>query len=132
MAELKQLSEETIALFWSDMDALGHLNNVTYFRYMEEVRVRWLSAAGFDFTSSDTGPVLYDAQCTYMKPMVYPASLRIVLLAEPPRRSSVNLFYHFYSSSEVMVAKASSKIVWVDYQRMKSISLPDSLQQRLS
>ena len=29
---------------WGDMDALGHVNNTVYFRYMEQARIEWLFA----------------------------------------------------------------------------------------
>ena len=29
-------------LRWADMDALGHINNTCYFRYMEQARIEWL------------------------------------------------------------------------------------------
>ena len=29
---------------WGDMDAMGHVNNTVYFRYMEQTRIEWLYA----------------------------------------------------------------------------------------
>ena len=29
---------------WGDMDALGHVNNTVYFRYMEQARIEWVRA----------------------------------------------------------------------------------------
>ena len=29
---------------WGDMDALGHVNNTVYFRFMEQARIEWLYA----------------------------------------------------------------------------------------
>ena len=41
--EVKKLVYEMlIPIRWGDMDAMGHLNNTTYFRYLEIVRVDWL------------------------------------------------------------------------------------------
>ena len=37
----KLVHVERFPIFWGDMDALGHVNNVTYFRYMEQARVAW-------------------------------------------------------------------------------------------
>jgi acyl-CoA thioester hydrolase len=31
---------------WGDMDAVGHLNNTYYFRYLEQIRLNWLEAMG--------------------------------------------------------------------------------------
>ena len=30
------------AIRWGDMDALGHVNNTVYFRYMEQARIEWV------------------------------------------------------------------------------------------
>ena len=38
--------EARFALEWGDMDALGHVNNAAYFRYMENARVGWMYAIG--------------------------------------------------------------------------------------
>jgi hypothetical protein len=32
----------TIPIRWGDMDAMGHVNNTVYFRYLESARIEWL------------------------------------------------------------------------------------------
>jgi acyl-CoA thioester hydrolase len=32
---------------WGDQDAMGHVNNTVYFRYMEQTRIEWLESFGF-------------------------------------------------------------------------------------
>ena len=45
--EVKKLVYEVvIPIRWGDMDAMGHVNNTTYFRYMETVRIDWMHAIG--------------------------------------------------------------------------------------
>ncbi|MEP7084173.1 MAG: thioesterase family protein, partial [Betaproteobacteria bacterium] len=39
--ERKLVLLENIPIRWGDMDAMGHVNNTIYFRYMEQVRVSW-------------------------------------------------------------------------------------------
>ena len=34
-----------VALRWSDMDALGHINNSEYLRYFEQARIEFLADA---------------------------------------------------------------------------------------
>jgi len=36
----------TLAVRWGDMDAMGHVNNTVYFRYMEQTRIEWLETFG--------------------------------------------------------------------------------------
>ena len=40
------LHSSNIPVNWGDMDALGHVNNTMYFRYMEIARVNWLNSLG--------------------------------------------------------------------------------------
>ncbi|MGH8708962.1 MAG: acyl-CoA thioesterase, partial [Burkholderiales bacterium] len=42
MSESRRLAHvERIPIRWGDMDAMGHVNNTTYFRYMEQARISW-------------------------------------------------------------------------------------------
>ena len=47
---------------WGDMDALGHITNTVYFRYMEQARIEWLYAqtAGDGYRAGQ-GPVIVNA-----------------------------------------------------------------------
>ena len=43
LPEAKKLTlEMVIPIRWGDMDAMGHVNNTIYFRYLEIVRIEWL------------------------------------------------------------------------------------------
>ncbi|MGH8829968.1 MAG: acyl-CoA thioesterase, partial [Polaromonas sp.] len=42
----KLVHEMRIPIRWGDMDAMGHLNNGTYFRYLETIRIDWMYAIG--------------------------------------------------------------------------------------
>lgn len=119
-------------IHWGDMDALGHLNNVFYYRYMEEARIQWMQSFGERIRSAESGPVLYNSSCTYLKPVVYPEKLRIDLFSGEVKRSSFDLLYAIYaSSSTILVARAQTKIVWVDYKKMKSVSLPSIVKSNI-
>jgi acyl-CoA thioesterase FadM len=40
--ERKLVHVERITVRWADMDALGHVNNAVYFRYMEQARISFV------------------------------------------------------------------------------------------
>jgi hypothetical protein len=40
----KLVHVERIPIRWGDMDAMGHVNNTVYFRYMEQARIGWFDA----------------------------------------------------------------------------------------
>ena len=45
LPEKKKLVME-MPIRWGDMDAMGHVNNTLYFRYLETVRIEWMRSVG--------------------------------------------------------------------------------------
>ena len=72
-----------VALRWADMDAQGHVNNVQYFRYMEQARIEWLDATGCRGDAGVYGPVVKTAGCTFQRALVYPAEIEEFLFTHP-------------------------------------------------
>ena len=64
LPEQKRLTFETvIPIRWGDMDAMGHVNNTVYFRYMETARLEWLYEVGFAGDTHGNGVVIVNAFC---------------------------------------------------------------------
>ena len=82
------------AIRWADMDMLGHVNNTSYFRYFEQARIEWvygLQGSGAAFTG--TGPVIVNASCTFLVPLVYPGDIEVRMYLGEPGRTSIGSFY---------------------------------------
>ena len=68
---------------WGDMDSLGHVNNTVYFRYLEQARIEWLFALTPERSAFEgTGPVIVNASCTFLVPLVYPGEIAVCDIAE--------------------------------------------------
>ena len=119
-----------IPVRWGDMDAYGHVNNVTYMRYLEEARVQMLTSMGEgDIASSPAAPVVITVGCTYLRPLNYPDTLRIECGVSDPGRSSFMIHYRIHSEALAGVStEGYSKIVWMDKASGKSVPLPDSVR----
>jgi acyl-CoA thioester hydrolase len=63
----KFVFEKVIAIRWGDMDAMGHLNNGSYFRYLETVRIDWMTSIGCQPVPTGEGPVIVIAFCNFYK-----------------------------------------------------------------
>ena len=111
------------------MDALGHVNNATYFRYFEETRTLWLLQHEKVWTA-EQGPVVAHAACTFRRPVVYPATLTIELWADAPRRSSIVTRYRVFAQSApgVLAAEGEATVVWINYGTGRPVSLPALFQ----
>ena len=103
---LVHTSRQTIR--WADMDMLGHVNNTSYFRYFEQARIEWLyGLQGVGEAFSGTGPVIVNASCTFLLPLVYPGS------------------YYELAMNERKYADGAAKIVWIDLASGRSVPLPE-------
>jgi acyl-CoA thioester hydrolase len=123
-----------IPLRWGDMDAMGHLNNVMYFRLMEEARIRWFAELGFATGPAGEAPILAHAACDFVKAMTYPGTARVRQRVTRLGRSSVELSIHIERSDEPGAACATGRtvIVWYDYRAGRSAPWPQTLQARLA
>jgi len=116
----------TLDIRWADMDALGHVNNTVYFRYMELARIEWLRAAAPTAFQEGTGPVIANASCNFLVPLVYPAAIEVRMYLGPPGRSSMGSYYDIYSGT-TKVADGAAKMVWVDFATGRSTPLPEHI-----
>ena len=60
-----------IDLRWGDADAFGHVNNVVFFRYLEEARARAIPESGPGSTILSGGLVVAEQQLKYLAPLHY-------------------------------------------------------------
>lgn len=110
---------------WGDMDALGHVNNTVYFRFMEQARIEWvysLEAGGG--CRAGTGPVIVNASCTFLVPLVYPGEVTVRMYLGEPGRSSVATHYELDEGGK-RAAEGAAKMVWIDLASGRSVTLPD-------
>lgn len=123
-----------IPIRWGDMDALGHVNNTVYFRYMEQARVEWLTAIGCDPDPSAAGPVIVNAHCSFIKQLKYPGEIEILTYVGPGGRSSFETMQEIrrVDTPDMLYAQGGAKVVWVHFPSEKSTPLPDHVRQLLA
>lgn len=123
---------EVIAMRWGDMDALGHVNNTVYFRYMEQTRIRFLEVAGVFYAEHpDQGMVIVNASCNFRKALVYPGVVEVRMYLGEPGRSSVESQYELRCNEE-LYADGAARMVWVDFQSNRSMALPERVRALLA
>nr|WP_281412001.1 thioesterase family protein [Motiliproteus sediminis] len=115
------------------MDALGHLNNVAYFRLMEEARVQWLESLDVTLSSHEEGVVVVNVSCDFLRQVHYPATIRLHSFVDRIGRSSIDLHQRMYieGGPEEPCAEGHSRIVWIDFKTARSAPIPAWLRQRL-
>jgi acyl-CoA thioester hydrolase len=117
-------------LRWGDMDAMGHVNNVVYFRLMEEARIQWFDRLGFSTLPVGQAPILAHVSCDFVKPLSYPGLAVVSQTVERLGRASVEMSITIERADEpgAVYARGKSVIVWYDYGVGKSAPWPDSVR----
>jgi acyl-CoA thioester hydrolase len=130
-AQRKLVHTMTMPIRWGDMDAMGHVNNTVYFRYMESARIAWFDTLGVRADPVGSGPILVSASCSFRRPLVYPADVELRTYAGQPGRSSFETWVEIRPSydPETVYAEGQAKIVWVDHAAAKSVPLPDAMRR---
>jgi acyl-CoA thioester hydrolase len=118
------------------MDALGHVNNIAYFRYFETVRMEWLHAlAQLPDHDATKGAVMVNGSCDFLVPIVFPAHVAVNMYVGPPGRSSLPTYYDIVGNG-TKYAEGASKLVWIEFATGRSTPLPEHiaapLRSRLS
>ena len=125
--------EMVITIRWGDMDAMGHVNNALYFRYMEIIRLEWLHQVAGAIDPKGEGPVIVNAFCNFILQLKYPGDVLAKHYVAEPGRSSFNTYMTLERSDEpgLIYASGGAKTVWVNYARAKSVPLPDDVRKQL-
>jgi acyl-CoA thioester hydrolase len=131
LPEAKKLTlEMVIPIRWGDMDAMGHVNNTIYFRYMEIVRIEWLYRVGGPPNPDGDGAVIVNAFCNFIKQLEYPGDVLAKHYVANPGHSSFDTFITLERTDApgVIYASGGAKTVWVNFPSQKSVPLPEAMR----
>ena len=131
--EKKLVYETTLPIRWGDMDAMGHVNNAMYFRFMETARIDWFRAIGVEPDPNSEGPLIVNAFCNFYRQFEYPGSMLIKLYISDLGRSSFDtwLTMEKAESPGPICAAGGATTVWTNFPAQKSASMPDWFRQLL-
>lgn len=133
--ENKRLVHEMcMSIRWGDMDAMGHVNNTVYFRYLETARIDWMSSIGCQPDPKGEGPVIVNAFCSFYKQLEYPGDIRVKMYVSDPGRTTFESWATIERVDQpgVIFSAGGATTIWVDFQNQKARTLPDWLRQLVS
>jgi acyl-CoA thioester hydrolase len=115
------------------MDAMKHVNNTIYFRYLEIARIDWMSSIGCQPDPQGEGPVIVNAFCSFYKQLEYPGEVLLKMYVSDPGRSTFESWGTMERADDpgVIYAAGGATTVWVNFPAQKSAPLPDSMRRHL-
>ena len=129
-AQKKLVFESRQAVRWGDMDAMGHVNNAMYFRYLESARIDWFRAIGFEPDPRGQGPVIVNAFCNFYRQLAYPDDILVKMYVSDPARTTFETWATIekVAQPDVICAAGGATTIWVDFPQQKAVALPDWLR----
>ena len=126
--------EMSIPIRWGDMDAMGHVNNTLYFRYLETLRIEWFHSMGCVPDQIAVGPIIINAFCTFLRQLEYPGTLLARHYIGEIGRSTVDTYATLARSDQpgAFYATGGATVIWTDFKAQKALPLPDWLRARLT
>jgi acyl-CoA thioester hydrolase len=123
----KLVHQMSIPIRWGDMDAMGHVNNTTYFRYLETIRIDWFQAIGTALNPAGCGPVIVNAFCNFYKQLEYPGDVLMKMYTSDPGRTTFESWATMELAGQpgLIHAAGGATTIWVDFPKQKAVELPE-------
>ena len=126
----KLVYEMVMPIRWGDMDAMNHLNNASYFRFLETCRIDWFHSINAIPKAGGTGPIIVNAFCNFYTQLQYPGDVRIKMYVSDPGRTTFDSWATMERADEpgVIYAAGGATTIWVDFSTQKAAAMPDWLR----
>jgi len=123
-----------LSVRWGDADALGHINNVQYARYLESARVAYShDVVDINFGKHQSqSMILADIQLSFLKQLHYPCLLEIGTRVSKMGNKSLEITAAIFRKGEPSpVLTSVGVMVWFDYAQNQTDKIPDDIRAKL-
>lgn len=123
-----------LRLDWSEMDILGHINNVMFFKFIQASRVNYWERLGIMETMKEQqiGPMLASSSMQFIKPLFYPGNIRIEVKVEFIKNSSFGLHHHIYNDKKELCAEAHDVVVMYNFAKNEKVLISDDQRNKMN
>lgn len=120
-------------IYTYQIDFVGHVNNIVYLQWLENVRVKLLEEAGLpiiDLTEKhQVFPVLSKSAIRYRKPFFLNNTVNIKVWISQLYNASFDLEFRFLNENNELCATAAQTCLFVDKKTMRPIRLPKEYRE---
>ncbi|WP_456275719.1 acyl-CoA thioesterase [Bacillus sp. AK128] len=124
--------EIDVLVRFCETDALGHVNNSSYFIYLEEARVRFFQKLGFPMDMKEWNFILASTKCDFLNQAYFSQNLKITTTVSHIGTKSFTLQHDILDAqTENQIARGTATIVYFDFNEQKSAPIPEQLRSQL-
>ena len=120
-----------VPIRFTDIDAMGHVNNACYFTYFEEARIYYFEKLLENWDWNSCGIVLAQNHATYHLPLRMTDSALLTMRVTKIGQRSFELTYRI-EVNQVLYCSGSSAVVCYNHDEKKTIEIPKPLLDALN
>lgn len=119
---------------WSELDYFGHVNNVSFYKYIQSGRVALWDTIGLReyHLQSGIGPMLASCRCDFKQPLFFPGEIEIHTSVLYMRNSSFSFRHQILNASQALVADAEDVMVMFDFNKNEKVVISEYWRNCLS
>lgn len=118
---------------WSELDYFGHVNNVSFFKYIQAARVNYWDTIGLTKSHKKTniGPILASSKCDFIKPLFFPGQITILSRVDFVKNTSFCICHRLINDKVETVGEAQDIIVLFDFNKNEKVSISKELKTKI-
>ena len=118
---------------WSETDLFGHVNNVSYFKYIQASRLNYWEAVGMlrYFDTRKLAPILASTTCNFKLPLHYPGKLEIQCRLTFIKNTSFGFEHRILNEQGETAAEAQDIMVFYDFGANQKHEIPADIKQAM-
>ncbi|APH07089.1 acyl-CoA thioesterase [Bacillus weihaiensis] len=126
------MHETTVRVRFCETDALGHVNNTSYFIYLEEARVQFFEEIGYGMKTDDWTFILASTKCDFIDQAYFNQELTISTEVSKIGNKSFHLAHSIVDKlTDEVIARGEAILVYYQFDLNKSIPIPTELRDTL-
>jgi acyl-CoA thioester hydrolase len=134
MKPKKPIVSLEVSVHWGDMDAMQHVNNIIYLKWVESTRLLLFEQLMKGETAgiSEIGPILAWSDIKYIAPVVYPDTVKIDFDIVKIKEDRLECQAHLYSIEQNrLVAISNNTIKAYNIKKLKKAVIPTHWNSQL-
>jgi len=126
------MNEIQVSVRFNETDALGHVNNTSYFIYLEEARIKFFETLRVGLDAGDWSFILASIKCDFINQAYFNQLLTVKTYVTKIGTKSFELEQEIVcSQTNQLISSSKSVLVNFDFREQKSIILSQTLRENL-
>jgi acyl-CoA thioester hydrolase len=124
--------EMNVKTRFGETDALGHLNNTSYFIYFEEARIQFFDEIGANTSPNQWQFILASTKCDFVSQGYFKQLLSIKTTVSRVGTKSFTLYHEVIDKDTgELIARGEAIIVYFNFEKQRSEKIPEDMKALL-